>query len=312
MAAFPKLLVGVDINNPDIEMFKFLIDMCRNYDATMVLAAFIPPIDINIMSDSYFPEAELDFIDQLVKDEEAKIKKYFDEIIENYADDLSVETHISVNDPVTGLVDMAEHLKATAIAVSYDVDKQSFLLRSSSVGNRLVNSCTKPVIVIPKSYSKRFSEDDTLLLTDDLTSAGLSVVEAGVNFTGIFGTESVVHCHIINDHHQINFLIEKMREFLGLERNESELITEQQRIASRVKKDLEMRWFSICEREDINYKNIVRMGDILKVLEDLVLDNDPGLILFGKHKAFHFDDASFGMMSFSNMMSFNRPVCVVP
>ena len=59
MARLSKLLVGVDVNNPDPELFKFALDICHSYDATMVLSSFIAPIDINIMSDSSFLKLSL-------------------------------------------------------------------------------------------------------------------------------------------------------------------------------------------------------------------------------------------------------------
>lgn len=312
MATLSKLLVGVDVNNPDPEMFKFALDICQSFDATMVLSSFIAPIDINIMSDSYFPEAELDFVDGVIKEEEAKIRKYFSSLIDNYAGDVEIETTVTVNDPVIGLSETAEKIEATAIVVSYDLDRQTFLLKSSSVGNRLINTSSVPVIVVPKSYSKKFSENNTLLLADDLLKEGKDVVEAGVNFSSLFDVNKVVHCHIINKDSLIDTMINKLIDFLKLEHNEEEVIVQQQKLSERVTKDLEMRWFALSERKDITYSAVVKMGEIVNAMDDVVVDSDPGLIVFGRHKIIHFEEAVVGNMTFSKMMSFGRAICVVP
>ena len=56
---------------------------------------FFVSIDINIMSDSYFPEAELDFVDSVIKEEEAKIRKYFQSLIDSYGGDVEIELYCS-------------------------------------------------------------------------------------------------------------------------------------------------------------------------------------------------------------------------
>ena len=106
MSTLSKLLVGIDVNNPDPDVFQFACWYLDSYDATMVLAAFIT-IDINIMSDSYF-QAELDFVDSIIKEEETKIRKYFSSLIDQHGGAVEIETLISVNDPVVGLSETAE------------------------------------------------------------------------------------------------------------------------------------------------------------------------------------------------------------
>ena len=312
MATLSKLLVGIDVNNPDPDMFQFALDICDSYDATMVLAAFIAPIDINIMSDSYFPEAELDFVDSIIKEEEAKIRKYFSSLIDQHGGAVEIETLISVNDPVVGLSETAEKIEATAIVLSYDIDRQSFLLKSSSVGNRLINTTKVPVIVVPKLYKQRLSENNCLLLTDDLMKEGMDVVESGVNFSSIFGFDKIVHCHIIHNNTLIDTMINKIIDFLKLDNNPEEVIVQQQKVYERVIKDLEMRWDAISERDDVEYSPLVKMGDILTMMEDVVLDCDPGMIVFGRHKAVHFEEAILGHITFTKMMTFKRAICIIP
>ena len=48
-----------------------------------------------------------------------------------------------------------------------------------------------------------------------------------------------------------------------------------------------MRWEALCEREDIEYRAIVKMGEVACTMDDVVLDSDPGLIVFGRHKTIH-------------------------
>ena len=162
----------------------------------MVLASFIAPIDINIMSDSYFPEAELDFVDSIIRRRrDLKIKKYFSSLIDHYGGAVEIETLISVNDPVVGLSETAEKIEATAIVLSYDIDRQKFPFKSSSVGNRLINTSKVPVIVVPKLYKQRLSENNCLLLTDDLMKEGMDVVESGVDFfVQFFSVNRLFHC----------------------------------------------------------------------------------------------------------------------
>ena len=128
MTTLLKLLVGVDVSKPDNEMFNFCLDICSKYNATLVLASFIAPIDVNILSDSYFPEAELDFVDKIIKEEEQKLK-YFEQLMTDYGGNVEIETIVSVNDPVIGLSETAKQIEATAIAVGFDSDENSFLLQ---------------------------------------------------------------------------------------------------------------------------------------------------------------------------------------
>ena len=130
------------------------------------------PIDVNILSDSYFPEAELDFVDKIIKEEEQKVKKYFEQLMTDYGGNVEIETIVSVNDPVIGLSETAKQIEATAIAVGFDSDENSFLLRLTSTGSRLVNNSDIPVLVIPMGYNKLFTEEDAILITDDLSDEG--------------------------------------------------------------------------------------------------------------------------------------------
>ena len=222
MTSLLKLLVGVDVSKPDNEMFNFCLDICSKYNATLVLASFIAPIDVNILSDSYFPEAELDFVDKIIKEEEQKVKKYFEQLMTDYGGNVEIETIVSVNDPVIGLSETAKQIEATAIAVGFDSDENSFLLRSTSTGSRLVNNSDIPVLVIPMGYNKLFTEEDAILITDDLSDEGMNVVESAVDFVSLFDTERVVHCHIINNENHLKYLISRFIELMGLENNDEE------------------------------------------------------------------------------------------
>ena len=150
------------------------------------------------------------------------------------------------------------------------------------------------------------------MLADDLLKEGRDVVEAGVNFSSLFDVDKVFHCHIINDNSLVESMIHKVIDFLKLERNDEQVVVQQQKLAERVTKDLEMRWEALCEREDIEYRAIVKMGEVARAMDDVVLDSDPGLIVFGRHKTIHFEEAIIGNMTFSKMMSFDRAICVIP
>ncbi len=270
---------------------------------------------INFMSkDNLKVKAE-----ELLSAEEESIsnaKKELEKIAASIPKTISVKMDVTVGFPNESIRAYSLANDIDLILVGGSTAEYRFIPKGMSTALSLLSESSCPVMLIPKSWNNAWNNPSLKIqLADDLSANSEAAVHSTVALATLLKGASINHCHV-------NPL---SKEILGNAMSGAFAASHTPKGAikadeiwdlamSKLMKKLVARTSEFKERmeqHNTSIRHTILQGEPLGSLLDLAHKENPDLLAFGRHRAWHKDSMSLGNIPFHSMLKSGKPVIVV-
>lgn len=231
---------------------------------------------------------------------------------------LSVKQTVLVGKPAEKIGKEAAHTGSCLLIVGANSRQRRFLPTGYSTALSLMVTASVPVMSIDTTTTPRLPDRDlNLLLADDLSPQSEAAVAFAFDFAAAFGRATLHHLHING------LTLEGLRSGLETAAAAGHTMLDSDRavgsvfeaVMAQYHEELRLRAAGLRDYLDAAggvYQATVRSGQVRAELAAFVDANDPDVLVFGRHQSVHTRPFFLGRLPYGAMLSFQRPVIVVP
>lgn len=318
LSSQPFITVAVAFDHHAKPLAKLGADLARSLGKELCLLHVIESWD-SIMKEQVFAVYTplWDVIPKIDASTRETAQRQLDEIRASLPADLSVKTVIVTGSPVETIAREASDLGTALLLVGVTYKAATLLPSGLSTGLSLLAYSPVPVLVADTDrHLPRIDACVKLLVSDDLTAQSEAAVAFAANLCDGIRQSQIHHVHInALSPRDLRTALEGAAAAAYATLPEAEIEAVTNALSRERLKSLDTR-FNKYRRSgstsDVKYSASVAPGSVKRELPELIKDNAPDILIFGRHKAFHTKPFSLGRMPFRAMLSLHLPVLVVP
>lgn len=318
-----RMIVGINIKSMHTTVPDFAVDMALRTGMTL---RFVYVLEYSLLGYPYIYPDEyvstqwaMDFKEELIEDAMESLDKIKNDF--QKSKNINIETKAVIGNVADCLQAEAIATNASLIMCGAKVTSHKFTPKGLSTALSLMSHSKKPTIVIPESCERDFSKQHiTILAADDLTDNSFEAINVACELAFNQGNTDVVHFYITpQTKDEMEMWAEKILEYMIA--NELEYKEDMVRqssfeaVSKNINKKMDNRLGMLknvmVTAPNVQYKQLVRFGDVMEQFNDVVSEYKPDLIVFGRHHFIHNKPWAFGKMPFYAMLNLNCPVMVV-
>lgn len=153
---YKTILYATDLAEQSDPAFQQALSLAKHYQATLLLLHVIEPLSDSAMAavNVYFPSGSLekfysDSLDEAFANINKKMEALYQQDIQNTLPDQSIQTYVLEGVPATTILKTAEKMHADLIVMGSHSHGYFDRLVMGSVANKVLNSSTLPVLLVP-------------------------------------------------------------------------------------------------------------------------------------------------------------------
>jgi len=181
----------------------------------------------------------------------------------------------------------------------------------------LIDACAVPVMALP--YDAEIDvplSDLKVVVADDMRARGARVLTAAVDFVSRIGTGRIIGAHVHNMTGEMfaASFADVFATALGRPTAPGNAVLRLIRgIRPRLKRALTERAIKVGARRDgVHFQSMVLRGSVIPALREAARRIRADFVVFGRHRLWHKDGPKLGSVPAKAMLSFGRPVLIVP
>lgn len=181
----------------------------------------------------------------------------------------------------------------------------------------LIDECSVPVMALPIDAEIDVALDDAkVLVADDMRARGAHVLTAAVELVTRMGNGRIIdaHVHSLTREMFAASFADVFATALGRPPAPGNAVLRLIRgIRPRLKRALTERAMKLgARREGVHFQSMVLRGSVIPALREASRRIRADFVVFGRHRLWHRDGPKLGSVPAKAMLSFGRPVLIVP
>lgn len=317
-----KIVFGVKFDSSTIKNLKGACELAKHTGMTLRLVHVIEKWQEHLPGcytpGSYF-SSKLSAIneDNCIKDANAK----FEELKSMIPPDIKIEQNILVGAVAESLICDAISSQAALILCSYRPMSDQYLPKGLSTALSLLADASVPILAVPQGYQLDYHKKPFKIiacdsLMDDCSEAISTACELGLDI----GNTSIVHLHIHQKTpaeiaewgEQVQSVMESYKLQVPSEFEVDNIMEKtRKKIGHQLDQRIGMLKSIIPLKNACEYSQEVLFGDLFEQFANMITQEDPDVIAFGKHQRFHIKSLAIGSMPSYTMLGLGRPVLAV-
>lgn len=314
----PEFILGVKLGNIPDNLIDLAVYLTRQTYATLRVVHFCEPWASSSWISAY-PEggASIDMARYAEMKYLEETQTSMNLFVHTLPHDIRIQSQVIFGNPIDGLLEEAERHHASLIFCGAKQNDSRLLFSGFSTAVGLMAAAERPVLVVPDGTTWKEKDVYTILICDDLSAEGETVIRAATRFGNTLKKARYVHLHVcnINDEEMENmadYVAEAM--FTGIVRHDPHYsprfaLKDAMKHTNAI---LRERFMTQSEAPDAEYYARCSGTPVIGAILGQEEEWDVDFTILGHHQALHPKPLHFGKVPFRSMVGLRRPVLLVP